>query len=108
MAWTETDTGSTSVSATSSLATKTDAKTYVIEIDLSPIAAGDVFALTVNTKVLTGSTARVSRVYNFVGGLISEVNFASDAFIAQHSLEFSLAKVSGTTRTIDWSVRSQG
>lgn len=107
MTWTETNSGSTSVSATSSLATKTDGKTYVCEIDLSPIAAGDVFALTVNTKVLTGSTARVAAIYNFVGGLITEVNFASDAFLAVWSVEFSLAKVSGTTRTLDWSVRAQ-
>lgn len=76
-------------------------------LDLSALAAGDVFVFKVYEKVLSGSTQRLLYSATFAG-VQAQPNWAGPALILLHGWDFTLKKVSGTDRNIDWSVRKSG
>lgn len=74
-------------------------------LDLSAMAAGDVFELKIYEKVLSSSTQRVSKVVRFANAQAEPVWF-SPGQIMLHGWDYSLKKIAGTDRAIDWSIRA--
>lgn len=85
------------------LATETEARTYVLIVDLHNMVTGDAVELRVKTKVLTGSTAR--QVYvETVYGVQGNPNFISVPVPSAFSAAFTLKQTTGTGRSFDWAV----
>lgn len=112
MAITEAFTGTATIStAEVSLTTNTsgpDVETsdgiFQCFIDLNALIAGDVFELKVYEKVLTSSTQRL--VFNArFAGVQGQPNWVSPSLILLNGWDFTLKKISGTDRSIDWSIR---
>jgi hypothetical protein len=112
MAITEAFAGSETVSTTEhSLTTDTagpDVETsdgvFQCFLDLSALAAGDVYVLKVYEKVLAASTQRLVYTATF-SGVQATPNWVSPSLILLHGWDMTLDKVSGTDRNIDWSIR---
>lgn len=112
MAITEAFSGNQTVSTTEhSLTTDTagpDAETsdgiFQCFIDLNAVAAGDVFDFFVYEKVLSSSTQRLVYYARFANAQGAPV-FASPSLILLHGWDMTLKKISGTDRSIDWSIR---
>jgi hypothetical protein len=85
----------------------TTAATYVLNLDLNPLAAGttpDILRVRIYTKVLTGSTERTSYDVSYQGGLVTEPNVFSVPIPTLYSVKFTITMLQGSNRTIDWSV----
>lgn len=74
-------------------------------LDLSGLAAGDIFVFKVYEKVLSSSTQRVCYEVTFNGVQGAPV-WVSPSLILLHGWDMTLDKISGTDRAIDWSIRS--
>lgn len=112
MALSEAYTFNTSVSVTelsitggtSSIQAITDAGVYQLFLDLSPMAAGDVFEIKLYEKVRSASTQRVCQTWT-VAHAQGDPNWVSDSFLLLNGWDFTIKKLSGTDRTIEGSVR---
>ncbi len=86
-----------------SLVTKTDARTYVLVVDLLNMATADILELRVKIKVLAAGAARLYRLATYSHAQI-EPAFISLPIPAAHSVEFTLKQTGGIGRNFDWSV----
>lgn len=85
---------------------RTDAKTYVLQLDLNTMAAGDVVEVYVYAKTNTASgTARLLDKLYFTDGQGDPV-WQSVPFAAPYSLEFKAKQPTGTARTIEYALFS--
>lgn len=107
-AYTGTETVSTTewsmTTDTSGPDTDTNDGVYQAVIDLSALAAGDVFEFKCYEKVLAASTQRLVFYAQFANAQGTPV-WASPSIILLHGWDMTLKKVSGTDRSIDWSIR---
>lgn len=114
MAISEAVSGSETVSTTEwSLATDTsydtgDAQTtdgvYQVFIDFNALAAGDQYQIRLYEKVIAASTQRIAEEWTVTGPTSSPI-WVSPSFILLHGWDFTLDKIAGTDRAIDWSIR---
>lgn len=77
---------------------------YQIFLDLNAVAAGDVFEFKVYEKVLSSSTQRLVYSARFSGAQGAPV-WCTPTLILLHGWDATLKKISGTDRSIDWSIR---
>lgn len=77
---------------------------YQLFLDLNALAAGDIYELKCYEKTRSASTARVVFSETIRGPLASPV-LATPSLLLLHGWEFSLDKIAGTDRTIEWSIR---
>lgn len=77
---------------------------YQLFLDLSALAAGDIFQIKCYERVASGGTTRVVWIDNVTGPLDSP-NLVTPSLILLHGWDFSLVKISGTDRSIAWSIR---
>lgn len=89
----------------STIATQGTSGVYQVFCDLNAVAAGDVFELKGYEKALIGSTQRVVFSARFSGAQSAPL-WASPSLVLMKGWDFSLKKISGTDRSIIWSVRS--
>jgi hypothetical protein len=82
----------------------TDDGVYQIFLDLNALAAGDVFEFRLYEKVLSSSTQRLAYSAAFAGPQAMPV-WVSPSLILLHGWAATLIKISGTDRSIDWSIR---
>lgn len=78
---------------------------YQCFLDLNALAKGDVFEFKVYEKVLSSSTQRVVYSVRFANAQ-SEPIWVSPSLILMHGWDMTLDKISGTDRSIDWSIRA--
>ena len=112
MAITEHASGTQTVSTTEwSLTTSTagpdvDATDGVFQawLDLSALAAGDLFEFRVYEKVISGGTQRLVYTVPFANAQGSP-HWVSPSLILMHGWDFTIIKISGTNRSINYSVR---
>lgn len=107
MALVETATGAqTAVIGTlHTLSTPAAGKTYVLHIDLSVLAGGDILDIFLRSKVRSTSTMR--NVYSItLAGPQSDPNFMSVPIPSVNGAEFQIKQTAGTGRTYDWSVQA--
>lgn len=83
---------------------QTDDGVYQVFIDVNAINAADLFRVRVYEKAQAGDTQRV--VYEaFIGGPQATPIWISPTLILLHAWDVTLIKISGTDRTITWSIR---
>lgn len=85
--------------------------TYVLNVDLNVMQAGDVVELRVYKMVLTGGTQRVAYLETFQGVQPADALIAisvpiGNALTDTNALRFSLNQSLGTGRTFPWSVEA--
>lgn len=85
-------------------AVQTDDGVYQAFIDFNALAAGDVFQFKVYEKVLSSSLQRVVFAATISGAQGCPV-WPSPTLILIHGWDMTLMKLSGTDRSIDWSIR---
>lgn len=87
--------------------TKTDQTAdgvYQCWVELNNLAAGDEYRLRVYEMVKAAGTSRVVMEWTFAGAQVEPL-FVTPSLILLHGWEFSLQKLSGTDRSIEWSIR---
>jgi hypothetical protein len=112
MAATELYTGIETVSTTEwSMTTDTagpdaDTNASVVQafVELNNLAAGDVFEMRVYEKVASGGTQRLVYSAAFAGVQAAPL-WASPPLILMWGWDMTLIKISGTDRSITWSIR---
>lgn len=86
-----------------SLTTQTAAEVYVLAVNLTNMASGDITILRVKTKVLTGGSAALAFIETFSGAQTQKVAY-SDPIPSAHSVECTLEQTDGTGRSYEWSL----
>lgn len=83
---------------------KTDDGVFQCYLDLNALVAGDQYELKIYEKVQSAGTQRVCDVMVFTG-LQSKPNFILPSMIFMHGWDITMKKLTGTDRTIGWSIR---
>jgi hypothetical protein len=112
MAITEAYSGSASISTTeysltnnsTTLGSVTDDGCYQIWLDLNALTITEGYVLKIYEKVRSASTQRVASEF-YIYGAQALPNFATPSMILLHGWEVTLDKITGTDRTIEWSIR---
>ncbi len=78
---------------------------YQIIIDLSALAVGDEFEWAMYEKVLSGGTQRKTATARFTG-VQGVPNWISRTFRLLNGWDMTLNKITGTDRSISWSIRA--
>lgn len=115
MAITEAYTGSASIGVTewsltnnsSTIAAQTTAGVYQVFLDLNALTITEGYVLKVYEKVRSSSTQRVLEEFYFYGAQ-SKPNVTTPSLVLMNGWDFSLDKLTGTDRTIEWSIRKVG
>jgi len=85
------------------LATITTAGSYLLRVDINALVKGDKLILREKVKTLTGSTSRLSHLYNVAHDNEEDVVETFPTSIA-HEVIYTLEQTDGTGRSFDWSV----
>ena len=78
---------------------------YQCILDMSALATTDEFVLRMYEKVVSAGSQRLVESWTFLGPQGSP-HFTTPAVILLHGWAYTLQKVSGTDRSITWSIRS--
>lgn len=89
------------------LATKTDNVVITVWIDVTNLAAGDEYEVALYEKAYTGGTQRKITLANLVGAQTDGL-FVTGSFHVAIGWDVTMKKISGTDRSIAWSIRSAG
>jgi hypothetical protein len=73
-------------------------------LDLNALANGDEIELRCYEKVNSGATQRLVRKWTFQHAQAEPI-FVSPSMMLKHGWDFSLIKLTGTDRSIAWSIR---
>lgn len=95
------------VNSSTTLASDTTEGVYQLFLDLSALTVTEVYELKVYEKVTSSATQRVVYSVRF-SGVQGCPNWVSPSLVLLHGWEMSLNKISGTDRTILWSIRKVG
>ena len=82
-------------------------KAVQLFLDLSALAAGDIFRVRAYDAVSSSGTSRVIFEEN-VPGPVGSPHYATPTLLLMHKWDFSLTKIAGTDRSIVWSIRTAG
>lgn len=91
------------ISTLHTLATITDAGTYVFGVDLSNMANGDIVELFVNVKLRSGSTSTNAYKATFANVQGQPVQFSVPVLVP-HEIICQLRQTAGTGRSFDWAI----
>jgi hypothetical protein len=100
-------TAALTLSTPATLTTQTTPGVYVLTISLANMASGDTVTVTAQTKVLSGSTARVLMTTTFTGAQTVPAQ-QSLPVVAEHEVAYIIEQTAGTGRAFAWSVASVG
>lgn len=91
------------VSGSTTLAADTTTGVFQVYIDTANIAAGDQFEFWVKEKVISGGTQRI--VYeSYMTGAMADT-YVYPTLILMHGWDVTVKKISGTDRSLSWSIR---
>jgi len=90
---------------TTTLTDNTADGVYQVFLDLNLLADGDIFRFKAYEAISSGGTRRVFWSHDFANAQGTEDLWVSPSFILLHKWTFSLTKIAGTDRVIDWSIR---
>jgi hypothetical protein len=115
MALTEAFSGSASISTTeysfvngsTSVATETSDGAFQLIVDVNAMAAGDQYEFFLREKATSGGTQRLNSLGVLTGAQASPT-FTTGVWILLHGWDFTAKKISGTDRTLLWSIRKSG
>lgn len=83
----------------------TDQGAVCIELDLTTVVVGDQYELAVYEKVLSGGSQLKGQTFIFTGGAIGNPRWTSPSYQLKHGWDWTLKKLTGTDRSISWSIR---
>lgn len=83
---------------------QTNAGTVQAFIDVANIAAGDEFRVRIYEKAGSGDTQRIAEEW-FLTGAQPKPLFVTPAMMLSRGWDITIIKISGTDRSISWSVR---
>jgi hypothetical protein len=84
---------------------QSDDGVYQLFLDLSAVAAGDIYQIKCYDAISSGGTSRVIFIDNVTGPLDSP-HYVTPSLILLHKWDFSVVCISGTnSRSIVWSIR---
>ena len=86
------------------IAAQTDDGVYQAFLDLSALTITELYELRVYEKCRSSSTQRVAGRW-FLAGPLTDPVFVIESMIFLHGWDVTLKKISGTDRTIEWSIR---
>lgn len=87
----------------------TTAGGYQVVLDLSNLANGDIFEFRVYEKAISGGTQRCGFKQTFAHAQgTDDALWFSPSLMLYYGWDFTLKKVAGTDRSIDWSIRKAG
>jgi hypothetical protein len=78
---------------------------YQCWLDTVNLANGDEFRLRVYERISSGGTSRVAMEWT-ISHAQSQPMYVTPSLMLIHGWEFSLTKLTGTDRSISWSIRS--
>lgn len=84
---------------------QTTAGVYVLQLDMTNMAAGDVVEIYIYTKILSGSTAHLLDKVTFANAQ-GDPNWQSVPVVVPYSIEYKLKQPTGTGRSIDYAIVS--
>jgi len=73
-------------------------------VELNNLAAGDIYRIRAWDAISSGGTARVIFEEN-IAGPVGTPLYVTPSLVQMHKWDFSLTKLSGTDRSIAWSIR---
>lgn len=85
---------------------RTEDGAYQLFLDLNALVAGDEYELAVYEKVNSGATQRKIVAVQRIVGPPPEPILVLPTLMLIHGWDFTLKKISGTDRTITWSIRT--
>lgn len=88
-----------------SLISETTAAVYILSLDLTPMALGDVIEVRIYTKTKSASTKEIAYIATY-SNVQGEPNKFSVPVPAGYYFEATLKQTAGTNRTIDWALLS--
>ena len=91
------------VSGTTTLQNNTDDGIYQVFIDVANMAAGDEYLIQVKEKVTAAGTQRV--IYSATLEGVQSSPFVTPTLILLHGWDVTMDQITGTARTISWSIR---
>lgn len=114
--FTETHTGSATISTTewdlpsnTAFTLGTDVVTtdgvFVLDLDVSALATNDRFRVRAYEKVTSGGSQLLRREWDIVG-VQARDDWYTEPMLFMHGWAFTITKISGTDRSIAWSIRS--
>lgn len=112
MAILEYKTGTASISTTeyslvnnsTTLASDTTAGVYQIFIDMSNMVSGDEYNIEIREKVISGGTQR--SIYSAQLEGAQSQPFVTPSLILMHGWDVTVNQITGTARSISWSIRT--
>ena len=113
MAWTSAFSGTSTIGTTewslsnnsSTIAAQTTKVTAQPWVDTTNIALGDEFELRLYEKVKSGGTQRLAGKWS-IAGAQSEPAWTGPALMVGNGWDWTLKKIGGTDRSIDWEIRT--
>lgn len=81
----------------------TNTGVYQPVVDLSAMAAGDIFEWNLYEKAISGGTQRLAQTAQFANAQGTPLWFGPAVFLG-NGWDMTLQKVSGTDRSIDWRI----
>lgn len=94
------------VSGTSTLQSVATPAVIQVFIDVANMAAGDEYHIDIKEKVTSGGTQRT--IYTAVLDGAQSSPFVSPTLMLYHGWDVTVVQISGTARTLSWSIRSVG
>lgn len=88
-------------------ASKTEDGWMQVWLDLNALIAGDEYELKIYEKVQSAGTQRICYKCSFAG-VQGDPIWISVPFSVMYGWDVTLKKISGTDRTINWSIRTAG
>jgi|ERR1043166_8531798 hypothetical protein len=104
MTWTLSQSGTTSalsIGSETDLATDTNNGTFVVQVDVSNLANGDLLEIRVYTKTLSGDTLTQSWVGTYQHAQVNNIKI-SPPVASDISMKATLNQQAGTGRTFKW------
>ena len=91
------------INATSTIATDTTDGAYSVILDMGASVAGDFWQIAMYEKA-HDSDAAVKEIIANIGGIIPGGKWESPTFTRGNGWDFTIKKISGTDRSIGWSI----
>jgi hypothetical protein len=91
------------VSGTTTLQNNTDDGIYQVFIDFANMVAGDEYLIQIKEKVTSGGTQRV--IYSATVEGVQSTPFVTPTLIFLHGWDVTLDLITGSAKTISWSIR---
>lgn len=95
------------ISGTSTLQSNTTAGVYQLFIDTANLAAGDEYIIDIKEKIANTSSTQVTVYTSTIEGKQSSP-WVSPALVLMNGWDMTIQQVTGTARTIHWSIRRVG